>query len=625
MLSWFERRLDPYPLEEPEQPPRGLVSFCLHYTKGAHVALIVMAILSAIVAVVEVSFYGFIGAIVDWVSNEGVSGFFDRHGLQLAGMTAVILVALPSFVALNALVRHQILMGNLPQRVRWLAHRYIIRQSMTYFQDEFAGRITTKLMQTALAVREVAIKILDVMVYVAVYFASAIVMAAAADPWMAVPFVVWLALYVVLMYVFVPRMSKISQDQADARSIMTGQVVDSYTNISTIKMFSHNAREEAYLRGSMDGFLSTVYRQMRMGSYIDISITGLNVLLVFALAATGISQWMAGNLAPGPIAAALALGTRLQGMSHWVIWEMAMLFENIGTVRDGINSISLSQLVKDAPGAVALGRVKGDVAFNAISFAYGIKPEEAKGRGAVIDKLDLYIKAGEKIGLVGRSGAGKSTLVNLLLRFYDVESGSITIDNIDIAGVTQETLRANIGMVSQDTSLLHRSVRENIAYGKPDASEAEIMAAARMAEADAFIETLVDARGRCGLDAHVGERGVKLSGGQRQRIAIARVLLKDAPILILDEATSALDSEVEQAIQSQFEHLMRGKTVIAIAHRLSTIAAMDRLIILDNGRIVEQGSHAELIELGGHYAKLWAHQSGGFIDLEIEPDAAAAE
>ncbi len=623
MLSWFERRLDPYPLAEPDRPPQGFFAFILHFTRGAWLALVIMASLSGLIAMLEVAVYGFMGVIVDWISNETPSEVFSGHMLALIAMGVIVVLVTPTMTAINALIRHQTLMGNLPQRIRWTVHRYILRQSMAYFQDEFAGRIVTKLMQTSLAVREVALKVLDVMVYVSVYFISALIMAAAVDIWLAVPFAVWLLLYLVIMSYVVPRMAKISEEQADARSLMTGHVVDSYTNMSTIKLFSHNAREETYVRRSMDSFLSTVYRQMRMGTLIDVAITSLNSALLFSIAILGLVQWSAGHMEPGPVAAALALAARMQGMSHWVIWEMAALFENIGTVRDGINSISLNRLVTDKPDAKPIGRVRGDIAFNHVDFDYGKKLEDKQGRGAsVIDDLNLVIPAGQKIGLVGRSGAGKSTLVNLLLRFYDIESGTITIDGVDVSGVTQESLRANIGMVSQDTSLLHRSVRENIAYGKPDATDEEIWAAARMAEADLFIKDLVDAKGRSGLDAHVGERGVKLSGGQRQRIAIARVLLKDAPILILDEATSALDSEVEQAIQSQFDHLMRGKTVIAIAHRLSTIAAMDKLIILDNGTIVEQGTHAELLKLNGHYARLWARQSGGFIDLDEEAEAA---
>lgn len=625
MLSWFEGLLNPYPATEPTQPPKSLWAFCLHYAQGAKIALVVVAITAALIAIVEVSLYGFIGLIIDWLSNESIEEFLPNHTTDLLWMAFVLLIGLPALVALNALVRHQVLMGNMPQRIRWMAHRYLLRQSMTYFQDEFAGRIATKLMQTSLAVREVAVNILDMFVFVGVYFVAAIVMAATAGGWFAVAFVVWLAAYVGLIFFFVPRMSKISEEQADARSMMTGQVVDSYTNISTIKLFSHNAREETYARSSMDAFLQTAYRQMRLATFIDIWIISINVLLLAALAAFGISQWLVGNLEVGAFAAALAIATRLQGMSHWVIWELSSLFENIGTVRDGINSLALNQAVIDAKDAKVLGRVEGNIAFENVNFAYGSGYDEnSEKTKAVLSDMNLDIPAGRKIGLVGRSGAGKSTLVNLLLRFFDIESGTIKIDGQDIAACTQESLRANIGMVSQDTSLLHRSVRENIAYGKPDASEDEIWAAAKMAEADEFIPKLIDAKGRRGLDAQVGERGVKLSGGQRQRIAIARVLLKNAPILILDEATSALDSEVEAAIQGQLEKLMEGKTVIAIAHRLSTIAAMDHLIVLDDGKILEQGTHGDLLAQSGIYSNLWARQSGGFLTLDETDDGTTA-
>jgi len=430
-----------------------------------------------------------------------------------------------------------------------------------------------------------------------------------------VPFLVWLAAYVALLSYFIPRLGKISEAQADARSLMTGRIVDSYTNIATVKLFSHSHREEEYAHEAMTEFMGTVHRQMRMVTQLQVIITTMNCVLLAAVVAIGIGQWLNGAMTPGAIAVAAALVLRFQGMSQWVMWEMSALFENIGVVRDGISSISLPRVVADQPGAKPLGPVKGDIQFKDVSFHYG------KAAG-VIEGLNLSIRPGEKIGLVGRSGAGKSTIVNLLLRFYDRESGTITIDGIDIATVQQDSLRAQIGVVTQDTSLLHRSVRDNILYGRPDASEEEMIAAARLAEADAFIETLADPKGRKGFDAHVGERGVKLSGGQRQRIAIARVLLKNAPILVLDEATSALDSEVEAAIQSQLSRLMEGKTVIAIAHRLSTIAAMDRLVVLDKGRIVEEGTHAELIRLGGHYARLWNRQSGGFLEPDLQEEAA---
>jgi ATP-binding cassette subfamily B multidrug efflux pump len=521
---------------------------------------------------------------------------------------------MPLMVIISTATMHQTLLGNFPQRIRWMAHRYLIRQSMSYFQDEFAGRIGAKLMQTALAVREVVMKILDVTIFVVVYFAGAVVLAAMSDLWLAVPFLVWLACYVALLSYYIPRLGKVSEKQADARSLMTGRIVDSYTNIATVKLFSHSSREEDYAHEAMDQFTQTVNAQMRMIALLQFVITSMNAVLLAAVVAIGIGQWLNGNMTAGAIAVAAALVLRFQGMSQWVMWEMSALFENIGIVKDGINSISLPRVVADAPGAQPIGPVKGDIRFEAVNFHYG----KASG---VIEGLNLSIKPGEKIGLVGRSGAGKSTIVNLLLRFYDRESGLISIDGKDIATVQQDTLREQIGVVTQDTSLLHRSVRENILYGRPDATEEEMLAAARLAEADGFVDSLVDPKGRTGYDAHVGERGVKLSGGQRQRIAIARVLLKNAPILVLDEATSALDSEVEAAIQSQLTRLMAGKTVIAIAHRLSTIAAMDRLVVLDKGQIIEQGTHTQLIAAGGTYASLWNRQSGGFLQ-ELQDEAA---
>lgn len=418
------------------------------------------------------------------------------------------------------------------------------------------------------------------------------------------------------MRYFVPRMRKISAEQADARSLMTGRVVDSYTNIATVKLFSHSNREQSYAKESMDMFLDTVHRQMRLSSGLEICITLMNSFLFFSVAAIGIGLWMNGAVMPGAVAIALGIILRIWGMSHWIMWEMAALFENIGTVQDGINSISLPRLVSDKPNAKPLPPVSGDINFNDVTFNYG-------GEKGVIEKLNLTVPRGQKVGLVGRSGAGKSTLVNILLRFYDVEQGTITIDGHDISEVQQDTLRKNLAMVTQDTSLLHRSVRDNLLYGRPDATEEMMIAAAKQAEAHDFILELTDPAGRKGYDAHVGERGVKLSGGQRQRVAIARVLLKDAPILILDEATSALDSEVEAAIQEQLHRLMEGKTVIAIAHRLSTIAEMDRLIVMDQGKIIEDGSHDELLQKDGVYAQLWKRQSGGFINPADEEELTA--
>jgi ATP-binding cassette, subfamily B, multidrug efflux pump len=607
LFSWFERRLNAYPLGEPQEPPKGLLAFCLHYSKGAKKWLALMAFTSAAIAVGEVMLFSFIGDVVNWLSSADRTTFLETDGWTLVGMGVVILIVLPGLSLLGGLTIHQTLLGNFPQRIRWMAHRYLLRQSMTYFQDEFAGRIAAKLMQTALAVREVVMKILDMLVYVSVYFTGAVVLAATADWRLAVPFLVWLVLYIALGRYLVPRIGKVSQAQADARSMMTGRIVDSYTNISTVKLFSHSSREEAYAREAMDDFLGTVYRQMRLFTVLHVGTNFLNASLLFSVGAVGIWLWLQDSMSPGAIAVALGLVMRFQGMSQWVMWEMSALFENIGTVKDGIGSISLPRLVQDPPGAKTLVVTTGEIRFENVSFHYG------KQKG-VIENLNLHIRPGEKIGLVGRSGAGKSTVVNLLLRFYDRESGVITIDGTDIATVTQDSLREAIGVVTQDTSLLHRSVRENIVYGRPDATEEEMRQAAILAEADTFVGGLRDLHKRSGYDAHVGERGVKLSGGQRQRIAIARVLLKNAPILVLDEATSALDSEVEAAIQSQLKLLMRNKTVIAIAHRLSTIAQMDRLIVIDEGRVVEEGTHAELLALNGQYAKLWERQSGGFIN-----------
>lgn len=607
MFGWFERRLDPLPKDEPTIPPRTLVAFCLHYTKGAWPYLGLAALMMALVAVTEVWLFGFMGNIVDWLSGLNRETFLKDEGLKLTLMALVVLVALPAFVGLHSLVNFQTLIGNFPMRIRWMVHRYLLKQSLAFYQDEFAGRVATKMMQTALAVRECVMKLLDVLNYVAVYFLGTLVIVGSADWRLVLPLAMWLLCYLGMLRYFVPKLSKVSAVQADARSLMTGRIVDSYTNIQTVKLFSHGKREADYAEEGMRGFMGTVYAQMRLVTKLNIALYILNALLLFSVAALALWLWLHQAVSIGAVAVALGLVLRLWGMSQWIMWEVSALFENIGTVQDGIGSISVPRLVEDKPDAKPLAVSQGGIRFEDIRFHYGKE-------SGVIEQLNLDIKPGEKVGLIGRSGAGKSTLVNLLLRFYDLEGGRILIDGQDISAVTQDSLRAQIGMVTQDTSLLHRSVRDNILYGRPDASDEMMHQAAKRAEAEAFIGGLTDAAGRTGFEAHVGERGVKLSGGQRQRIAIARVMLKDAPILILDEATSALDSEVEAAIQENLYRLMANKTVIAIAHRLSTIAAMDKLVVMDKGQIVEVGSHEQLLAQGGIYAQLWQRQSGGFLD-----------
>lgn len=606
MFKLFESLTRPFPVEEPSQPPANLLAFCRHYTKGFEWPLIIMALLSASIAIVEVYLLGFMGQLVDMLASHNPQSFWAEERNTLIWMGVVVLVVVPVLSVFHSLLIHQTLLGNYPMSIRWLAHRYLLKQSMSFYQDEFAGRIATKVMQTALSVRETVMKLLDVLVYVSVYLTSMLVMMGQSDLILMLPILVWLLAYIGIQWFFVPRMKQVATQQADARSMMTGRIVDSYSNITTVKLFSHADAEVEYAETGMRSFLKTVYSQMRLGTCFGLSVDGINYLLLFSVAALSIGLWMNAAVSIGVIAVAISLALRLQGMSKWIMWEISALFENIGTVIDGMNTLSKPVAIEDKHDANTLVVGQGAIEFRDLSFQYG-KDEK------VIEHFDLNIKPGEKVGLVGRSGAGKSTLVNLMLRLHELQGGSICIDGQDIKTVTQQSLRAHIGMVTQDTSLLHRSIRENILYGKPDATETQLVDAVRQAQADDFIRGLEDKEGNRGFDAQVGERGIKLSGGQRQRIGIARVLLKDAPILVLDEATSALDSEVEAAIQESLYQLMEGKTVIAIAHRLSTIAAMDRLVVIDQGRIVEQGSHQELLETGGIYAQLWHHQTGGFL------------
>ena len=615
MFGFFERRLDPFPETRTDMPPARLWAFIWHYVRDARHWLILMAVLSALLGAAEVLLFGFLGQIVDWLTVSQPETFLSDYGLWVALMVGTVIFAMPLGHLMWGLVVHQVMYGNLPMSARWRMHTYLLGQSIGFFADEYAGRVGAKVMQTALAVREVMIKLLDVFVYTIVFFVTMVVLVGSADLRLAAPLAIWLAAYIGLIAWFVPRLTQIAEKQADARSAMTGRVVDSYTNITTVKLFAHAGGERNYARASMKSFLHTVLGQFRLITAFYTLVQLNNAICVLLIGGLGIVFWMDGAVTVGAIAVGVGLALRIVGMSQWVMWEVSALFENIGVVYDGMAMLSKARDVEDTEDAKVLEVTQSNIQFENVCFHYG---KEA----GVIEGLNLGIGGGEKIGLVGRSGAGKSTLVNLLLRFYDVERGEITIDGQSVSSVTQASLRQQIGMVTQDTSLLHRSIRENIAYGVRDATDEQVWAAIEKADATDFIKTLEDANGGKALDAQVGERGVKLSGGQRQRIAIARIFLKDAPILVLDEATSALDSEVEAAIQQNLFKLMEGKTVIAIAHRLSTIAAMDRLVVLDDGAISEMGTHAQLLENKGLYADLWARQSGGFL---AETVATAAE
>ncbi|MDW5444870.1 ABC transporter ATP-binding protein [Polaromonas sp. SM01] len=611
LLKRFEKLLHPYPDAEPTLPPKGFVAFIWAASQGARGYLLLLALLSAAMATFDALLFAMLGRIVDWLSSTPPTQLWQAHGPMLSLLLVVVLASI-LVVALQTIVKHQTLAINFPMRLRWNFHRLMLGQSLSFYQDEFAGRLTTKVMQTALAVRDTLFVMADVLVTMGAYVITMTVLAGSFDLKLVLPFLIWLVLYMMTLVYFVPRLGHIGKQQADARSLMTGRITDAYTNITTVKLFSHTQREAGFARAAMLDFMKTGHSQMRLVSLFEIVNHALSMALIIGMAGTSLWLWSRGAVGAGAVAAATAMALRLQGMSHWIMWETTSLFESVGTVQDGINTLTRARSIVDKPDARVLEVPRGEIRFEQASFSYG------KDTAPVINKLNLTVKPGEKIGLIGRSGAGKSTLVNLLLRFHDLDAGRILIDGQDIKEVTQDSLRSHIGMVTQDTSLLHRSVRDNIAYSRPGATEEDIHIAARRAEADGFIAHLSDPHGRKGYDAHVGERGVKLSGGQRQRIAIARVMLKDAPILLLDEATSALDSEVEVAIQSSLNTLMQGKTVIAIAHRLSTIAAMDRLIVLDQGRIVEEGDHRSLLANGGLYARLWAHQSGGFLADNVE-------
>ena len=615
LFKRFEALVPTYPEAEPPALPKTFFAFLWENTRGLRPYLLLLTLLTAAIGSFEALLFAMMAHIVDLLAQVKPSELWPLHGRTLA-LLAVALAASVLLSGLWALVKYQAVFSNFPMRLRWNFHRLMLGQSMAFYQDEFAGRIATKVMQTALAVRESWLVFADILTYVLIYFGTMLAVVGAFDRRVLLPFLGWLALYVLALRYFVPRLGKVAQAQADARSLMTGRVTDAYTNIATVKLFSHSQREAAFARGAMQEFMVTAYGQMRLVTGFELVNQALSMMLIGSTAGVTLWLWTQGAVGVGAVAAATAMALRLNGISHWVMWELASLFEHVGTVQDGLQTLSRPNAVVDRPAAAALQVPRGEIRFEHVDFHYG-------GGKKVIDHLDLVIRPGEKIGLVGRSGAGKSTVVNLLLRLYDVQGGRILIDGQDIAGVSQESLRRQVGMVTQDTSLLHRSVRDNIVYGRPDATEAEMLRAAERAEAHDFIVGLSDPKNRKGYDAHVGERGVKLSGGQRQRVAIARVMLKDAPILLLDEATSALDSEVEAAIQRSLYKLMEGKTVVAIAHRLSTIMAMDRLVVMEHGRIVEMGDHKSLLAAGGIYARLWAHQSGGFLGDEPDDEPAA--
>jgi ATP-binding cassette subfamily B multidrug efflux pump len=614
LFRYFENLVSPYPNTPPPPLPHGFFAFLWACARGVRRYIAAMTLFTAVIGVFEALLFSVLGHVVDWLAKVEPSRLWTEQRGHLMLLAAVLAGSI-ALIGLQSLLKQQALAGNFAMRLRWNFHRNMLAQSLSFYHDEFAGRVAAKLMQTALAVRDTWMILADILVFVVIYFVTIALVVGNFHLWLLVPFMGWLAIYLVAIGYFVPRLGAVAMAQADARSMMTGRITDAYTNITTVKLFSHTQREASYVQSAMAEFLQTVYRQMRMVTGFEIVNHALSMGLIASTAGVTLWLWTESRVGVGAVAAATAMALRLNGISHWVMWEMASLFEQIGTVQDGINTLARSPTVLDRPDAQPLRVTRGDIRFEGVSFAYDAASSPAR---PVIDSLNLHIRPGEKIGLVGRSGAGKSTIVNLLLRFYDIPQGRVLIDGQDIALATQDSLRAQIGMVTQDTSLLHRSVSDNIRYGRPDAGDSDMEAAAKRAEAHEFIVTLSDAMGRTGYAAHVGERGVKLSGGQRQRIAIARVMLKDAPILLLDEATSALDSEVEAAIQQSLNRLMEGKTVVAIAHRLSTIAAMDRLVVLDKGRIVEEGNHYALLAQGGLYARLWAHQSGGFLGEDVD-------
>jgi len=609
MFRYFENLVNPYvDYNDADTPPARLLPFLNDYLRPLRKVLVIIFLLTGIGGLIEVGLIHYIGVLVDMLSNTTPDRVFTEYGWQLGVLAAFVLLIRPLVQALDAAYLNQALMPNLGTLIRWRSHRHVLRQSVGWFENDFAGRIANRLMQTAPATGEAVYQVFDAVVYAIIYMLGALWLLADIDVRLAVPLLIWLGLYLGLIRWTIPRVGRASKAFSDARSEINGRIVDSYTNIQSVKLFAHNAIEETYALTAIEAARQTFSHQMRLITLMELGMTAINGFLIVSVIGAAIVLWQQGQTSLGTIAAASALTLRLNAMTGWIMSALSSLFQQLGVVSEGMETIAQPIALIDKPGAPDLSISHSAISLHDVSHHYGKK-------SGGLDHISLAIKGGEKVGIVGRSGAGKSSLVNLMLRFHDVEGGAITIDGQDIREVTQESLRRQIGMVTQDSSLLHRSVRDNILYGRPDASDAELIKAAVRAEAHSFIEGLQDPKGRTGYDAFVGERGIKLSGGQRQRIALARVVLKDAPILILDEATSALDSEVEAAILETLYGIMEGKTVIAIAHRLSTIAHMDRIIVLDDGGIAEQGSHAQLLANAGLYANFWSRQSGGFIGI----------
>jgi ATP-binding cassette, subfamily B, multidrug efflux pump len=629
LFNYFESRVPnataaPPAAVERDGPPPGLLPFYLHFVRQSPRLYAAMFVFGAMVALLDTVIPLFIGKLVGLMTTPDPRAAVLAQAPLLLGMAALVLIARPLAILADSMVRNNAVIPGVTTLIRWQSHWHVIRQSWNFFQNDFAGRIANRVMNTSNSLRESVVSSIRAVWYIVVYGITALLLVSAADWRLATPIVLWIVAFVFFLRYFVPRMRDLSRLSSEARSLVMGRVVDSYTNFPTVKLFARAADEDSYVREAMVEHRERIAAHMRMTTRFMATLTCMNAALVVGTAALGVWLWLAGQASAAAVATALPLAWQIANMAGWVSWEVSGIFENVGVVQEGMETIAVPHALTDRPDARELEVGGGTIRFDHVGFSYGAL---ARGGGAVIDDLSLEIAAGERVGVVGRSGAGKSTLVSLLLRFHDVESGRITIDGQDVRDVTQESLRAAIGVVTQDTSMLHRSIAANIRYGRPQATDAEVEAAARQAHAHEFIVGLRDWKDRAGYEAHAGERGVKLSGGQRQRVALARVILKNAPILVLDEATSALDSEIEAAIQEQLETLMQGKTVIAIAHRLSTIARMDRLVVMDAGRIVEQGTHDELLRAGGHYALLWKRQSGGFLandvpDVIAEPDGA---